>query len=109
MIPVAMALAGPAERRRRGNLRRLFAIAGAGREAGAVGGEHAEVLAIAKAHEASAAQVRSAWLLHRGPHVLVIPGTGDPGHLADNVAAGRLRLTEDDLARLDKVHREEPG
>jgi aryl-alcohol dehydrogenase-like predicted oxidoreductase len=82
----------------------FFAIAGAGREAGVGAGEHDEVLAIARAHGASIAQVRLALALRRGPHVLVIPGTGDLGHLADNVAAGTLRLTRDDLARLDVVH-----
>ena len=40
----------------------------------------------------------------RGPHVLVIPGTGDLDHLADNIAAGTLRLAPDDLARLDAAH-----
>jgi aryl-alcohol dehydrogenase-like predicted oxidoreductase len=38
----------------------------------------AEAQAVARAHGASAAQVRVAWALHRGPHVLVIPGTGEP-------------------------------
>ncbi|MGW4520571.1 oxidoreductase [Amycolatopsis sp. NPDC004378] len=85
----------------------FFAIAGAGREAGAGNGEHAEVLAIARAHGASAAQVRLAWTLHRGPHVLVIPGTGDSRHLAENVAAGELRLTAGELARLGAAHRSE--
>jgi len=47
------------------------------------------------AHGASPVQVRLAWALSRGPHVLVIPGTGTPGHLEDNVAAGALRLTPD--------------
>jgi aryl-alcohol dehydrogenase-like predicted oxidoreductase len=37
--------------------------------------------------------------------VLAIPGTGDPEHLAANVAAGALCLSEDDLALLDSVHR----
>lgn len=82
----------------------FFAIAGAGREAGPSGVEHDAVLAIARAHQASPAQVRLAWALHRGPHVLVIPGTGDLDHLADNVAAGALRLTADDLARLEAIH-----
>ena len=82
----------------------FFAIAGAGREAGVSGAEPDEVLAVARAHEAGPAQVRLAWAPHRGPHVLVIPGTGDLGHLADNVAAGSLRLTSDDLARLEVVH-----
>lgn len=82
----------------------FFAIAGAGREAGAGEGASEEVLATARAHGATAAQVRLAWALRRGPHVLVIPGTGDPDHLVDNIAAGSLRLAQDDLARLDAVH-----
>ncbi len=82
----------------------FFAIAGAGREAGAGGGEHDEVLAIAQAHEATTAQVRLAWTLQRGPHVLAIPGTGNPDHLVENIAAGALRLSPDDLDRLEKVH-----
>lgn len=82
----------------------FFAIAGAGREAGPGDGEHSVVLAIADAHHATPAQVRLAWALHQGPHVLVIPGTGDPAHLDQNIAAGALRLTADDLARLDRVH-----
>ncbi|SMC69929.1 oxidoreductase [Kibdelosporangium aridum] len=82
----------------------FFAIAGAGREAGLGDGEHEDVLAIAQTHRATPAQIRLAWALHRGPHVLVIPGTGDLGHLADNIAAGALRLTQEDLTRLDAVH-----
>jgi len=82
----------------------FFSIAGAGREAGPSGAEHDDVLAIARAHDATPAQIRLAWALQRGPHVLVIPGTGDLGHLADNVAAGALRLAPDDLARLEAVH-----
>jgi pyridoxine 4-dehydrogenase len=46
------------------------------------------------------AQVRLAWTLHLGPHVLAIPGTGDPAHLTENVAAAALRLTPADMARL---------
>ena len=48
----------------------------------------------------TAAQVRIAWNLALGPHVLAIPGTGDPQHLEQNVAAAALRLTGDELARL---------
>ena len=39
--------------------------------------------------------------LHQGPHVLTIPGTGNPDHLADNVAAAALRLSADEVSRLD--------
>ncbi len=78
----------------------FFAIAGAEREAGATSGHGAAVQAIARAHGVTPHQVRLAWTLHQGPHVLAIPGTGDPEHLADNVAAGGLRFTADELASL---------
>ncbi|WP_370673350.1 oxidoreductase [Streptomyces sp. DvalAA-14] len=77
-----------------------FAIAGERREARASDTHHDEVLAVARAHRATPAQVRLAWTLHRGPHVLAIPGTGDPGHLTENIAAGALRLSPDELTRL---------
>jgi aryl-alcohol dehydrogenase-like predicted oxidoreductase len=81
----------------------FFAIAGAGREAGATATEHQDVLDIAHAHGATPAQIRLAWTLRLGPHVLAIPGTGDPHHLAENVAAGALRLSGDETARLQSL------
>jgi aryl-alcohol dehydrogenase-like predicted oxidoreductase len=89
----------------------FFAIAGAGREGGlSTGGgpgdgPTAEIEAVAAAHGASLAQVRLAWALARGPHVLVIPGTGDPAHLVENVGAAALRLTAAEQQRLDELHR----
>ncbi|MFC9330258.1 aldo/keto reductase [Kitasatospora sp. NPDC057015] len=82
----------------------FYSIAAAGRESGATAPEAAEVLTVARAHEATPAQIRLAWTLHRGPHVLAIPGTGNPDHLAANVAAGALRLSADELALLDALH-----
>lgn len=82
----------------------FFAIAGQGRVTGAdPDDDEGEVLAIAKAHGVSAAQVRLAWTLQLGPHVLAIPGTGDPEHLEDNVAAGALRLSAEEMRRLTAV------
>lgn len=78
----------------------FFAITGTGREAGGVA-DNDPVLAIARAHGATPAQVRIAWTLSRGLHVLAIPGTGNPDHLAENVAAGALRLTADELSSLE--------
>ncbi|MFH8760635.1 oxidoreductase [Streptomyces atroolivaceus] len=78
----------------------FFAIAGAGREEGSNCAQSEAVLTVARSHGATPAQVRLAWTLHQGPHVLAIPGTGNPDHLAQNVAAGALRLTADDLALL---------
>jgi pyridoxine 4-dehydrogenase len=77
-----------------------FTIAGKGAGAGVTGTENADVLAVARARGATAAQIRLAWALQRGPHVLVIPGTGDLDHLAANVAAAALRLTGDEMSRL---------
>ncbi len=81
----------------------FFAIAGTGREAGASGADDAAVLEVARAHGATPAQVKLAWTLQRGPHVLAIPGTGNPEHLAANLAAGALRLSADELGRLESV------
>ncbi|MDL5199478.1 oxidoreductase [Streptomyces sp. ALI-76-A] len=83
----------------------FFAIAGEGASQGATSTHDDEVLAVAEAHDATPAQVRLAWTLHQGPHVLAIPGTGNPGHLVENVAAGALRLTDDELDTLDALHR----
>ncbi|WP_107103331.1 MULTISPECIES: aldo/keto reductase [unclassified Streptomyces] len=75
----------------------FWAIAGTGREAGATTTESEAVLTVARDHGATPAQVRLAWTLHQGPHVLAIPGTGNPDHLVENVAAGTLRLTAGEL------------
>jgi pyridoxine 4-dehydrogenase len=80
----------------------FFAIAGAAREAGGVASDGG-VADVARAHGVSEAQVRIAWTLQRGPNVLAIPGTGNPHHLEANIAAAALRLSPEDLARLDAV------
>lgn len=62
---------------------------------------------IAIAHDATPGQVALAWLLHRSPTVVPIPGTSSVAHLEDNVAAADLRLDDADLARLDAVARDQ--
>jgi aryl-alcohol dehydrogenase-like predicted oxidoreductase len=79
----------------------FFAVAGEGREAGASGVETDAIRTVARAHGATPTQVRIAWTLHRGPHVLAIPGTGNPDHLDANVAAGAIRLSAEELDLLD--------
>lgn len=80
----------------------FFAVAGEGREAGAGSRtEQQSVLALARARGLTPAQIRLAWTLHQGPHVLAIPGTGDPDHLTENIAAGGVRLSAEELAALD--------
>jgi aryl-alcohol dehydrogenase-like predicted oxidoreductase len=75
------------------------------------GGSHddtgaVEVAAVAEAHGATPAQIRLAWTLHRGANVLAIPGTGDLRHLEENVAAGAIRLSDDELMKLDAIARQ---
>ncbi|GGX34917.1 oxidoreductase [Streptomyces lomondensis] len=86
----------------------FYAVAGEAGEHGATAAHDEEVRAVARAHGASPAQIRIAWTLHQGPHVLAIPGTGNPDHLTENVAAGAIRLTTEELERLGKL-REKAG
>lgn len=52
---------------------------------------------------ATAAQVGLAWLLHHADNILLIPGTSSVAHLEENVAAGVLPLTQDQLVELESV------
>ena len=60
---------------------------------------------IAGEHEVSAARVALAWLLHQPAVTSVIIGGRTKEQFADNLAAADLKLTADDLARLDVVSR----
>ena len=79
----------------------FFAIAGSSREGGATTDHSAAVEKIAATHNVTPQQVRLAWTLHRSPNILAIPGTGNPSHLEDNIAAGALQLSPEELAGLD--------
>ncbi|MFI7017386.1 oxidoreductase [Streptomyces sp. NPDC050164] len=83
----------------------FYAVAGESGEGGATTTHDEEVRDVARAHGASPAQIRIAWTLHQGPHVLAIPGTGNPDHLVENVAAGAIRLTDEELDRLNAPRR----
>ena len=48
-------------------------------------------------------QVALAWLLHRSPNILLIPGTSSLTHLRENLAAGQLTLSAETLAELDGI------
>ncbi|NJC70501.1 oxidoreductase [Planosporangium thailandense] len=56
---------------------------------------------VADRHGVTPAQAALAWLLARSPVMVPIPGTSRVAHLEENVAAGALRLTDEDLALLD--------
>jgi aryl-alcohol dehydrogenase-like predicted oxidoreductase len=55
----------------------------------------------AAAHDATPGQVALAWLLHRSPVMLPIPGTSSVAHLEENVAAAGLTLSDEEFERLD--------
>jgi aryl-alcohol dehydrogenase-like predicted oxidoreductase len=48
-------------------------------------------------------QVALAWLLHRSPNLLLIPGTKSVAHLRENLAAGQLTLSPQTLKELDGI------
>lgn len=52
---------------------------------------------------ATAAQVALAWLLHKGPDIVPIPGTKRRTYLEENVGAADVRLTPDEMAALDSA------
>jgi aryl-alcohol dehydrogenase-like predicted oxidoreductase len=69
--------------------------------AGKVAGEVLD--RISQAHHVSPTQVALAWLLHRSPLMLPIPGTSSIEHLEQNVAAASLRLADEDYRKLSRV------
>jgi aryl-alcohol dehydrogenase-like predicted oxidoreductase len=56
---------------------------------------------LAKAHKATTSQIAIAWLLHRSPVMLPIPGTSRVKHLEENVAAAELKLSEAEWESLE--------
>jgi aryl-alcohol dehydrogenase-like predicted oxidoreductase len=59
--------------------------------------------ATAAALQATPMQVALAWLLHRSPNILLIPGTSSPEHLRENLAAATLPLSPAVIADLDSI------
>jgi pyridoxine 4-dehydrogenase len=56
--------------------------------------------------KATPMQVALAWLLHRSPNILLIPGTSSVAHLRENLAAATLQLPPETIAELDSISRE---
>jgi aryl-alcohol dehydrogenase-like predicted oxidoreductase len=48
-------------------------------------------------------QLALAWLLHRSPNILLIPGTSSVAHLRENLAAAKLALSPEALAEMDGI------
>jgi aryl-alcohol dehydrogenase-like predicted oxidoreductase len=56
---------------------------------------------IAVRHDATPGQIALAWLLHKGPDIVPIPGTKHVRYLEENVGASMVHLSADDMAQLD--------
>jgi aryl-alcohol dehydrogenase-like predicted oxidoreductase len=65
--------------------------------------QSAELSAVAARLGARPMSVALAWLLHRSPNILLIPGTSQVAHLRENVAGAGLSLSAEDLAELDAL------
>ncbi|MFE1904224.1 aldo/keto reductase [Streptomyces gardneri] len=63
----------------------------------------AEIAAVAAGLDATPAQVSLAWLLHRSPVILPIPGTARIAHLEENLVANHLHLDQTHFDRLDRL------
>ncbi len=59
---------------------------------------------IAKAHDATTAQIAIAWLLHRSPNIILIPGTKSLDHLKENLNTINVNLTEEEVKELTSNH-----
>ncbi len=57
----------------------------------------------AKQRGFSPATLANAWVLHRGPHIIPIPGTRTAEHLAENAAASNVVLTSADMAEIENI------
>src|SRR5215216_6835610 len=59
----------------------------------------------AKRHNVSVVQLALAWLLHKSPVMLPIPGTSSLAHLEENMAAAKLQLSADEWKRIEGLAR----
>ncbi len=58
---------------------------------------------VAASLSATPMQVALAWLLHRSPNILLIPGTSSVKHLEENLKAAELELSDEVLQKLDAI------
>ena len=59
---------------------------------------------IAKAHDATTAQIAIAWLLRRSPNIILIPGTKSLDHLKENLNTINVNLTDEEVKELTSNH-----
>ncbi len=56
---------------------------------------------IAKRHGVTVAQLSVAWLLHRSPVMLPIPGTSSVAHLEENMKAAEISLSDTEMKEIE--------
>ena len=59
--------------------------------------------AIAKDAGCSPSQLALAWLLHKAPHIIPIPGTTSVAHLLDDLGAVHVSLTDEFISQLEEL------
>jgi aryl-alcohol dehydrogenase-like predicted oxidoreductase len=62
-----------------------------------------ELASVATRLDTSPLAVALAWLIHRSPNILLIPGTSTRAHLRDNIAGASPVLSKEDLVELDRI------
>jgi len=65
--------------------------------------QSSELDAVAVSVSATPMQVALAWLLHRAPNILLIPGTSSVKHLRENLQAAALPLSPETIAKLNAI------
>jgi len=70
---------------------------------GSLAGQGGVLDEAAKRHDATPAQLALAWVLHRSPVMLPIPGTSKVAHLEENMAGAQLQLTDEEYQSLDTL------
>jgi aryl-alcohol dehydrogenase-like predicted oxidoreductase len=57
----------------------------------------------AKKHNATVVQLALAWLLYKSPVMLPIPGTSNPAHLEENMAAAKIQMSTNEWKKIDAL------
>ncbi|MBC8730993.1 aldo/keto reductase family oxidoreductase [Paraburkholderia sp. UCT2] len=65
--------------------------------------QSSELSELARKLEATPMQVALAWLLHREPNILLIPGTSSVTHLRENLQSAQLKLSDEVLDQLNAI------
>jgi pyridoxine 4-dehydrogenase len=65
--------------------------------------QSSELDSVAASVSATPMQVALAWLLHRAPNILLIPGTSSVKHLSENLQGATLQLSAEMIGKLDSI------